>query len=299
MGLQGWRFSSMAALVAAVLLTAGSLLAAPQDSPRPPRPPKAMGAAHTWTVAPEAGGSFLGVHVREVDSERAEQKSLPEVRGVEITKVVAGSAADKAGIEVGDVVLDYHGERVEGVEQFVRLVRETPVGRRVAMKVFREGEKHDIEVTMGVHGKGFAFKSGRSVVVPRFSPPEIVIPDVPHVYTTWRSAKLGIVGESLESQLAEYFKVKEGVLVRSVSEDSPAAKADLRAGDVITRVGDTPVATPREVSAAISEHEGDTAELTIVRDRKQQRISVPLGCCSGGRGSNIQQRFVLADPVHM
>jgi len=74
--------------------------------------------------------SFLGVGVTEVNTGRAKALNLKEERGVEISRVQDNSPAEKAGLKVGDVVLEYNGQRVEGIEQFVRLVRETPAGER-------------------------------------------------------------------------------------------------------------------------------------------------------------------------
>ena len=74
-------------------------------------------------------------------------------------------------------------------------------------------------------------------------------PDMPQGRMTWRSTILGIDVEKLEGQLAEFFGVKEGVLVRMVNKDSSADKAGIRAGDVIVRLDDVKVATPADISA--------------------------------------------------
>ena len=73
------------------------------------------------------------------------------------------------------------------------------------------------------------------------------MPDIPQVFTTLRSPMLGVEAESLGSQLAGYFGVKEGVLVRSVLKDTPAEKAGIKAGDVITKVDGSGVTTPNEL----------------------------------------------------
>src|SRR5579864_4276068 len=77
------------------------------------------------------GGSYLGVNLAEIDSARAKELKLKEPSGVEITRVEEASPAEKAGLKPNDVVLEYNGQRVEGMEQFGRLVRETPGGREV------------------------------------------------------------------------------------------------------------------------------------------------------------------------
>src|SRR5436190_380097 len=85
--------------------------------PEPPQPPKPPAFARTMEVF--GSSSFLGVGVAEVDTERAKELKLKEARGVEVKHVEDGSPAAKAGMKVGDVVLDYNGQHVEGQEQFV------------------------------------------------------------------------------------------------------------------------------------------------------------------------------------
>src|SRR3954454_4231085 len=117
------RIFQMAVPVAAAM--AGTIAYAfPSPEPQP-APEK------TLVTAVLGGGSFLGLGVSEIDSDRAKALNLREERGVEITRVEEDSPASRAGLKIADVVLEYGGQRVEGTEQFVRLVHETPVGREV------------------------------------------------------------------------------------------------------------------------------------------------------------------------
>jgi serine protease Do len=81
-----------------------------------------------------SGTSYLGIGVADVTAERTKALNLKEERGAEVTNVAVDSPASKAGIKEGDVVLEYDGAAVQGIEQFTRLVRETPVGRQVRRK---------------------------------------------------------------------------------------------------------------------------------------------------------------------
>src|SRR3979409_1350361 len=101
------------------VVLAGSSVYAEPPQPLPPPPPAPPDKV---VMAPVGGGSFLGIGVTEVDSERAKALNLKEERGVEITRVEEDSPAARAGLKTGDVVLEYGGQRVEGTEQFVRLV---------------------------------------------------------------------------------------------------------------------------------------------------------------------------------
>ncbi len=226
------------------------------------------------TFSGEGSRSFLGVNVWEVNAETVKEKGLPEERGVLITSVVPDSAADRAGLKKGDVIIEYNGQRVEGVQQFVRLVRETPVGRKVTLKLIRDGKEMTVTATMGKRPGGKRWS--HRFTIPEFRAPGFGIPDIPRMHMSWRSARLGILGEALEGQLAEYFGVEEGVLVRSVQEDSPAARAGIRAGDVILEVEGEKVETPREIARILRRKGAETVRLKIVRDRKEMTVRVKL-----------------------
>jgi membrane-associated protease RseP (regulator of RpoE activity) len=102
------------------------------------------------------------------------------------------------------------------------------------------------------------------------------MPDTPQIFTTWRSSVLGIEAESLNEQLAEYFGVEDGVLVRSVGGDTAAEAAGFRAGDVILEVGGEDVTTPREVTDAIGRIDTHQFAVTIMRDRQQRELTVTI-----------------------
>ena len=219
------------------------------------------------------GGTYLGVNLAEITSDRARDLKLKEAYGVEITRVEEGSPADKAGLKAGDVVLEYNGQRVEGMEQFGRLVRETPTGREVKLLISRNGVTQPMTATVQTR----KMKNILATVPPNFDMPEIRIPDMPQIFTTWRSPMLGVETESLGAQLAQYFGVKEGVLVRSVMKDSSAEKAGIKAGDVITKVDGNSVTTSNElVSALRAASSKKTFPIDLVRDRHESSVNVTL-----------------------
>jgi serine protease Do len=114
---------------------------------------------------------------------------------------------------------------------------------------------------------------------PNLEPPNVNvwIPDIPRAFTSWRSSMLGIEAETLDGQLAQYFGVKEGVLVRSVGKDSAAEKAGLKAGDVIVKVEGTEVSSPRELSSQMRAHRNrQTLPLTVMRERRETTVTVSL-----------------------
>ena len=102
------------------------------------------------------------------------------------------------------------------------------------------------------------------------------MPDMPRSFMSWRSSALGIECETLDGQLAQFFGVKEGVLVRSVSKNSAGDKAGIKAGDVITKVDDAHVATPAEISSRIRSLRGKSVNVVVMRDHKEVTVSVAL-----------------------
>jgi len=259
--------------------------------------PHARSASGVQTVE----SPYLGVSAQDITSDRAKTLKLKEERGVEVTSVEPDSGAAKAGLKEGDVVLEYNGQKVEGWEHLKRLVHETPIHREVKISVWRNGAAQTLTATIGAR-KEFQVELGNGTIpmspptwVQPMGPPQTPTPamppmpqlDFPQFRTLMGTSSLGITGEALgqESQLAEFFGVKEGVLVRSVNKDSSAEKAGLRAGDVITKIEDTLISTPQQISGALrAARNKSTVNVTIMRNKKEMSLSVTPDAGSVYRG---------------
>jgi serine protease Do len=280
------------------LLAAGAVTPATWAQNPAPRP-------HPAAVA--LGGSYLGVGVLDVDAERAKALKLKEERGVEVSSVIEGGPADKAGIKPGDVVLEYNGQQVEGLAQFQRLVRETPAGRQVKVKVWRNGaavaltaavearksaSMEDLdegrlgramamqEKALALQEKALAREAGQLEQMPPMPamPPMPQI-DIPNIIVITPSRRLGIEGEGLgdEPQFAEFLGVKEGVLVKAVIKNSAAEKAGIKAGDVVTRIGEARVFNSQDITSTLRANRHDqTFTVTVVRNKKEMQITVTI-----------------------
>jgi S1-C subfamily serine protease len=230
------------------------------------------------------GGGRLGVSVRDADAEEAKRAKLPSAAGVVIEDVREDSPAQKAGFREGDVVVEFDGERVRGTRQFTRLVQETPVERDVQAVVVRDGQRTTLTVrTEGGDTIGFSrdFEWPHLRIAPRppvppspptpAPPPFQYFPRIEQFFSS--SGRLGITVDSLSEQLADYFGTKDGVLVTSVSTNSAAAKAGLKAGDVITAMNGTAVDSPAELARRTQRlDDGEEFTLEIVRDKKTTTI---------------------------
>jgi serine protease Do len=224
----------------------------------------------------------VGVSVRDVAAGDVAGTGLAEPRGVVVESVATGGPAAEAGVAAGDIVVEFDGERVRSVRQFVRLVQDTPSGRPVQAAVLRDGSRQALTITperfgpdLDVAMPGIRRELERGL---RELPRALDDFDwtVPGIFVAPR-AQLGAGLTPLGDQLAGYFGVEAGVLVSSVEDGSAAARAGLRAGDVITTIDGNEVGSVGEVRAALVEAGGGTTiALGIVRDRNTQTLMATL-----------------------
>jgi serine protease Do len=202
--------------------------------------------------------------------------------GVLIESVREGTPATRAGLQKGDIVVEFDGEPARSARQFTRLVRETAPGRAVKMTVVREGSKRTLDITP---------EPRDSITLQQF--PRItgdVLRAWPRDFNFnfdqrdfWNegffgsSRRLGMSVVPLSDQLATYFGVKEGVLVSEVSTGTPAATAGIQAGDVITAVNGRSVLSSADLLREVRNADaGSTLDLRLTRNRKEMSVKVTL-----------------------
>jgi serine protease Do len=255
------RLVRAAALLAGVLLCCGSFSA------------QSVGQSgwHLERIQFYSPGVHLGVALTEIDADRASVLKLGVPRGVEVRAVQENSPAANAGIAPGDVLLAYNGEDILSGPQLGRLVSETPPGRKVKIQCWREGKVKSVTVT-------FPSSTPARDPLPDVGPQAWNVADFPRMLMLWENATLGIECEPIESQIAEYFGVRSGILVRRVEHGFPGGRAGLRAGDVITGIDTTSLAAPRDLISYLRTRRqpGKILSLEIVRDHKQRTISINL-----------------------
>jgi len=234
-----------------------------------------------------SGGGWLGVGVSEVSADKMKALKLPEERGALLGKIVPDSPAAKAGLKENDVVLEINGQRIEGTEQFRRMIHEIPAGRTASLTVWRDGRSQNIKVAVGkqeagnrkmfVDGpKSFAFKMPTMPAMPDLSGLE-------HLRTFSMISPgrpvLGIDAENLEGDFGNYFGAPdgEGVLVRGVFANSAAAKAGLKVGDVITSLNGERIHNASELrEKLLTSHEAKSIKLGVLRNKSSVTLTVEL-----------------------
>ncbi len=284
-----FRHRALATMLPAAAFLLAPAPAAGQEPPLPPSPPE-----HSMPLlAPEPvphhamsllreGGAWLGVRIAEVKDEVKPGSGTSY--GALVTAVEDDSPAARAGLKPDDVIVSFQGQRVESAAALTRLVRETPAGRNVSLGVRRAGAERRIEARLEERPA----RSAAPLV------PGIEIPDLPyedlqrlgdprhwgglHGRLFAGAPRLGVEVESVGGQMAEFFGVGEkgGVLIKEVHPGSAAERAGLRAGDVIVRVASRDVATVDDLREALSEAEGDSVALGVVRERRERTIQAPL-----------------------
>jgi serine protease Do len=234
----------------------------------------------------------IGVTIADLEGDEAQKAS-----GAVVSDVREDGPAAKAGVAAGDIVTEFDGERVRSARHLSRLVGETPAGRSVKMVVQRDGRRVDLQVTpdagmaRGDHefrfrrmpGPGFEFNAPNF----RFDEPTMRgfmeehgrgdSDDADVMVMPRGRGRLGIGIQDLTPQLGDFFGTDKGVLVTSVEADSPAAKAGLKAGDVITALGDTPVSSPSDLMRAVRRaDDGSDLSITYMRDKKSATATATL-----------------------
>ena len=237
--------------------------------------------AEVWSSDERSG--WLGIEISEINADKAKELKLSETRGVVVGSVEPDSPAAKAGLKENDVILSYEGQNVEGTIQFRRLVRETPPGRSIPLSVSRDGSVQTMTIEVGERGGSGDMEFGphaykfKMPKVQEFSMPDFDFNVMAPEAMDFHTPLLGIGAEDLNGQLGDYFGAPsgEGILVREVRSGTPAEKAGLKAGDVITKVDGQAVKSTRQLRAQLRQRiEQKSVTLSVLR--KGSEISVPV-----------------------
>ena len=203
----------------------------------------------------ETRRGWLGVRIQNVDPDMAEALELGAAEGALVTDVPEGPAAD-AGIQSGDVILVFDGEKVDDTRELVRIVAETEVGRTVPVLVFRNGAETELEVAIGLLEE----PTLAAATAPDDEPPP------PSEEKTVLGMTVSVVNDTLRQEFG-LSQDTDGLVVVSVEEDTEAFRKGMREGDVIAEIGQKAVASPDGLTDEIAEAEeaGRNSVLLLVR----------------------------------
>ena len=253
------------------------------QTPAPPPQP------HVFSFSFDGNGGYLGVRTEEMTKENFSRYGLRDVRGVGVAEIVKGSPAEAAGLQKGDVIVRLNGDEITSSLKLTRLIGEISPDHTAKVTVLRNGSEREFDVTVGKR-PGLQFGEGSfrfPEAFEKFEMPKMEdMPDLeklprfegkpgePMVWSFGNRRQIGVGLTPLTKQLSDHFGVENGALVNTVRENSPAAKAGLKAGDIIVEVDGKAVNGEMDVIRALGEKKDGDVTVTYVRDRNRRTVTV-------------------------
>jgi len=272
-----------------------------------------LSLAMAWAMAGRAaaqsnGTPWLGVTTQEVTDELRDGLDY-QGSGVIVNRVVNDSPADRAGIRKGDVIVNVNSRVIDSPEELTDVIRSSRIGQSVTVTVVRNGSRRSLTARLAewpdsMSNRDNSDDSGdsewdtptppRAPEAPR-APRAPKAPKTPRAYSfEWNGddfeglgntmnmiqmgrGRLGVQVQDLNPGLGDALGVPdgEGVLIVEVLGDTPAEKAGLKAGDVITRVGDTSVGDAESLRRALRDRDGRVS-ISVVRKGARRTVDAEL-----------------------
>ena len=215
----------------------------------------------------ETRRGWLGVKIQSVTDDIAETMALDRPRGALIADVTKSGPAEKAGIEAGDVVIEFNGHPVNQMRDLPRIVAETEIGKQVTVKLLRQGKEVMVSAEVGRLEDGEKLASAQEGGGTAPAPAVVTV--------------LGMTVTTLTDELRAKHKIDaeiKGAVITEVQSDGAAAEKRLEPGDVITEAGEKEVKGAADISARVAEAE------------KAGKPSILLLIAKGGK--QAEMRFI-------
>lgn len=251
---------------------------------------------------------YLGIVSSDVDTDRAAALKLKDATGAEIINIDRDAPACKAGLKVHDVILQLNGQPVAGDQQLRRMLRETPAGRSISLLISRDGQQQTVSVKLADRSIVEQNAWTQHMIVPAPDDDNTIVLEGPSGRGfgsgsgsgffgafSLGSPSVGVELDVLGSQLADFFGVKDhqGLLVKHVADDSPASRAGLKAGDVITKANGQSMATLGEWMKMLHANRGKQIQLTLMRNHKEEIVT--LESEKGKKGELVTPDSIFMD----
>lgn len=219
-------------------------------------------------IAQHLEGAWLGVALDMGDGDT----------GVRVQQVYDGSPAESAGLKDGDVIVSVDGKSTSDVSTLTKIIRERKPGDKIAIRIVRDGHEQSLNATLGKR------EARRMIVrVPDSGEIQATIENALGGVTAfdWSASRvwMGVSMTELTPELRRHFGAPEdnGTLVAEVRPGSPAEKAGVKVGDILTEVDGEKVGQSFDVSRAIRERNpGDTVNVSLVRDGQTRTVNLTL-----------------------
>jgi serine protease Do len=250
---------------------------------------------------------YLGVWVDDIDTDKAQSLKLKDARGAVITLIDHDAPAGQIGLRVNDVVLQLNGQNIDGAETLRRMLKEIPPGRKVSLEFSRDGNIQTVAIALVDH-KVMAQKVWNTLGKGSDTPPpqtpgmgvlpgggEGSLPGMFHMPIFGSTLNVGAMVEPLTGQMAEYLGLPSGLMIKTVAHKSEAASAGFKAFDVILKVGSDAVTTLADWDRALQFNKGKQVQVTILRDKKQQTLTLQVDSKRKTGALQIQNPAPAAD----
>ena len=202
---------------------------------------------------------WLGVSIQNVDRTLAESFDLDRPRGALVAQVGKDSPAERAGIESGDIIVEVDGEQIEVSADLPHVIGLIAPGSKVPVSVIREGKERSVRGEIGALEANEVAR-----VVASASEPGTL-------------QALGMVVRELQETDENPSDLRGGVLVTKVDDESAADESGVRAGDILTRFGRTPISRLADMESAIEQIKpGDSVSLRLIRQGSPQFIGIKV-----------------------
>ena len=188
----------------------------------------------------------IGVAIGEVTKDVAESLGMQRAQGALVQRVEAGSPAEKAGVEGGDIITRYNGTQIEKASDLPRLVGNTKPGTRATLTVWRKGTARELTVNIAEMEPDKTTRKAEAK--PKAERP---------------ANMLGLVVSELTDAQKKELRIEGGVLVESA--EGASARAGLRPGDVVLRVNNTDITSATQFNAVVGKLEPKRTTLLLVR----------------------------------
>ena len=257
----------------------------------------ASGSSWNWPadMAPDflfySAQGYLGVDLGEVDTDHINALRLKDAHGAEVVMVDHDAPAGKSGLRVHDVILQLDGQPFDNVDQLRRRLREMPPGRTINLLISRDGNSLTITVQLCDRAVLQQQAWSQHYSVPEPAPTQnglgensFLGPAAPAGVGFFdiaipKALYVGAEVNPVQKQLADYFGVRSGtgLLVESVDYQSPAARAGLKAGDVVVKVESEPMTNRNDWLKAIRNHRGQPVQVTVMRNKQELILTMSAG----------------------
>jgi serine protease Do len=198
----------------------------------------------------ETRRGWLGVRIQAVTSDLVESLGLDRPRGALVADVTPTGPAEVAGIQAGDVIVEFNGRAIREMRDLPRIVADTPIGSKVPVKVVRKGQEMTVTAEVGRLEDGEKLASAQA---PGQSNDAV--------------ETLGMMLSPLTDELRQRYNIDaeiNGAVVTSVNSDGPAAEKRIEPGDVITEAGEKTIRSPADVARRVSELEKENKNTILM-----------------------------------